>query len=76
MTWYPDIFVNYLVAMKERVWALEERSHIEDTKMKRFTEDNWKLAMEVKSLREQIHKLQFNMEKGDYELILLKKEVV
>ena len=43
--------------------------------MKRVTEDNRKLAMEVKSLREQIQKLQFNMEKGEYELILLKKEV-
>ena len=75
MTWYPDIFVNDLVAMKERVWALEERSQIESITLKRVTEDNWKLATEVKSLREQIQKLQFNMEKGEYELILLKKEV-
>ena len=37
MTWYPDIFVNDLVAMKERVWALEERSQIESITLKKVT---------------------------------------
>ena len=40
MTWYLDFFVNNLVATKERVWALEERSQIESITMKRVTEDN------------------------------------
>ena len=73
LTWCLDLCVNELMFMKERIQALETRSHAEDNKIKAVIEDNTKLIHEKNLLKEQVRKLQFNKEKGEYELFLLKK---
>lgn len=73
LTWCLDLYIKELLDMKERLQSLETRGHFEDIKIKEITKVNWKLTKENKSLREKVHYLQSNMEKGEQELISIKQ---
>lgn len=54
MSWYPKMYINDLVLMKERLLALEKKSRMENIKVREISESNWKLTKEVNILREQV----------------------